>query len=131
MENDFSYINSESDLDRATQTVNDRLTSTRQQLKENSQELPQALKQAAIRKSLPFIAGAAGVVIGTLLIKKLMQGSHRTPAIISKSPASSVVKSSATKSAALQLLLPIATVLVKKWLANRKAARNEVDTQIS
>ena len=128
---DLSDINSESDLDRATAAVSERLSNTRQQLRANSQELPASIKRAALQKSLPWLVGAAGVVVGSLLVRKLVKRHHRASATVfqpkpqQKSTAlsnlSRLAATTPAKSIALTLF-PIALRLFQSWAANRRQA---------
>jgi len=121
MKNDFSYINSETDLEQATQAVSERLENTRQQIKETSQELPGTLRKAAIRKTLPFVIGAGTVLLGTFLIRKWMQRPKTEPVITSQPTIPTPTSANITKVVVAQLL-PFAAILVKNLLAKRRAS---------
>jgi hypothetical protein len=121
MKNDFSYINSETDHEQATQEVSERLENTRQQIKETSHELPGTLRKAAIRKTLPFVIGAGTVLLGTFLIRKWMQRPKTEPVIASQPTIPAPTSANITKAVVAQLL-PFAAILVKTLLAKRRAS---------
>ena len=121
MKNDFSYINSETDLEQATQAVSERLENTRQQIKETSQELPGTLRKVAIRKTLPFVIGAGTVLLGTFLIRKWMQR-PKSESYIAPRPAIATPASANITKVVVAQLLPFAAILVKNLLAKRRAA---------
>ena len=121
MTTDFSHINSEQDLDQATRDISERINYNRQQIKEESRELPRSVARAAIRNSAPWVLGAVTGLAATLLIRKMVRRSKRVPVSIpaissvSKTPAGGKIASAV----ALQLL-PIAGILLKNWISRRK-----------
>jgi len=122
MSTDFSHINSEEDLDQATKDISERIKYNRQQIKEESRELPRSVARAAIRNTAPWVLGAVTGLAATLLIRKLTRRSSRAP--ISKAVISSVSRTPASgkiASAVALQLLPIAGVLLKNLISKRKA----------
>lgn len=124
---DFSNINSEADLDKATQDISERIEYNRQQIKKDSRELPRSVAREAMRKTVPWVVGAAAGLAATLLIRKLIRGSKRVPIVapalskVNKSPVTSKVASAI----AIQLL-PIAGLLLKNLISKRRTSNTAV-----
>ena len=127
MNTDFSNINSEADLDKATQDISERIEYNRQQIKKDSRELPRSVAREAMRKTVPWVEGAAAGLAATLLIRKLIRGSKRVPIVapalskVNKSPVTSKVASAI----AIQLL-PIAGLLLKNLISKRRTSNTAV-----
>jgi len=127
MNTDFSNINSEADLDKATQDISERIEYNRQQIKKDSRELPRSVAREAMRKTVPWVVGAAAGLAATLLIRKLIRGSKRVPIVapalskVNKSPVTSKVASAI----AIQLL-PIAGLLLKNLISKRRTSNTAV-----
>ena len=124
MNNDFSNINSEADLEKATQDISERIAYSRQQIKKESRDLPRSVAREAIRKTAPWVVGAAAGLVATLLVRKLIRHSKPVPKAASSlmsSATASPVKSKVASAIAIQLL-PIAGVLLKNWISKRRTA---------
>jgi len=122
MNNDFSNINSEADLEKATQDISEKIAYSRQQIKKESRNLPRSVAREAIRKTAPWVMGAAAGLVATLLVRKLIRRSKPVPkaASLMSSATAAPVNSKIASAIAIQLL-PIAGVLLKNWISKRRA----------
>lgn len=124
MKTDFSHINSEADLEKATQDISERIEYNRQQIKEESRELPRSVARAAIRKTLPWVMGAAAGLAVTLLVRKLSGRSKRSNILLPAISAASKLPVTGKLGSALMLqLLPIAGLLLKNMISKRKTSK--------
>jgi len=109
------------------------LNRTASKSKKDSRELPASVARQAIRKSVPWVLGAAAGLAATLLIRKLIRRNKRKRlplasraiSTISKSPVAGKV----SRSLAVQLL-PIAGLLLKNWISKKRLAKNQAVNRV-